>query len=285
MKYFFTIGITLALLSGNSAFAAMHFQPEAKQRQGMTQQAPKAHSPKEKPKKHSGMQRKKPGILLMEGTGASVTLIRPDGVILPLEPNEGKFAIPKTGLDNYHALVAEKTTGNVIESAIRYVSLRGKPSGHSPSELTAQQKASFEIVPAPLPREHWHYTSGKNAVFTLRLLNEPIAGAMVFLTTANGTTVDTITDSNGKFAFQLPEDFEKIIPGRRKNAPVEFRIEAEVEKDGKQYFSSLSDKYYVNPNHWQSFQGGLLVMALGMGVGLFFTFKNHKTASRKGKKS
>ncbi|MCM8921286.1 MAG: hypothetical protein LC540_14695, partial [Candidatus Thiodiazotropha sp.] len=51
-------------------------------------------------------------ITLENGEGATITLWKPDLSTQTLNLEHGGITIPKTGLDNYHAVVAEKDWGN-----------------------------------------------------------------------------------------------------------------------------------------------------------------------------
>ena len=106
---------------------------------------------------------------------AQVVLWKPDLSTQPLEIQQGKVGLKGTGVDNYHAIVAERTEGKLTEVAIRYEYARGKPSGHSSTELTAADKSTLEIVPEPIPREHYRYHSDQTWDFIVRFQGLPLA--------------------------------------------------------------------------------------------------------------
>ena len=218
--------------------------------------------------------------MLSEFEGASTHLWKPDLKSLRLVMNNGVVGIKSTGMDNYHALVAKKKTGKMTEVAIRYLYMHGKPSGISPSVLTGAVKSSFEIVPAPLPREHSRYYAAHDAVFLVRHEGQPVINSPVSITTSNGTSLHQTTDRTGAIRFTFPDDFKEIKPGRRKNKPAEFLISGDYSNNGKQYRTSLSAEYHVNPAHWRSFELGLFVIVLGFFTGLIVVRRNNKNNSK-----
>ncbi|GAB4354364.1 MAG: hypothetical protein Kow006_20080 [Gammaproteobacteria bacterium] len=185
-----------------------------------------------------------------------------------LTTDNGALQLKPTGVDSYHALVAERTSDNGHESAMRYVVLRGKPSGHSPAELLALEKVPLEIVPDPLPREHHRYLSERPAKFLLRFQGKPLADAAVIVQTSNGAHYELTTDTDGRFEIQLPGDFGPVKAGRRRNPPADFVVRTQHRASGKYYRASLSAPYYVNPRHWQSNRTGLAAALSGFAVGL-----------------
>lgn len=200
--------------------------------------------------------------------GAEIRLWRPDLRTLPLKVEHGSITIPKTGMDNYHAIVAEKDWGNLRETVIRYEYLRGKPSERSPSELTAAEKATFEIVPEPLPREHQHFFGGTSWTFLIRFKGRPLGARGAILETSNGSRLEAVSSPGGRVTFTLPDDFAGIVPGERDPRAAEFQVTAEHRADGIVYQTMLSAEYRVSPAHWRSTPMGLGVMALGFLVGI-----------------
>ncbi|HEY9051784.1 MAG TPA: hypothetical protein VIQ03_09590 [Gammaproteobacteria bacterium] len=195
-----------------------------------------------------------------------------------------------TGKDNYHALVAQReytdSTGIVTqESAIRYVYMNGKPTGRSPSELTQFIKTPLEIVPDPLPREHWHYKAGDTINFVVRFNSEILADQPVSLSTGNGTVLKGRTNIDGEISFQLPDDFPSTQAGRRNNPASELLLHTTWSHEGEKYASWLSSDYQVDPSHWRHTDLGAWITTGGFIFGAFITglgFRN-KTASRKKK--
>jgi len=224
---------------------------------------------------HQGHERNAAKVfLLKEGEGASQVLLKPDLSRSPLAAGQGGVKLVPTGMDNYHALVASRIRGALHETAIRYVYLHGKPSGNSPSLLTAELKSVFEIQPYPLAREHWRYTGGETAGFLLRFRGEPLTGAKVSFTSSNGTSAEFTTDADGYFAFDLPDDFSSVKPGRSGNRPAEFVLSAGYEDGAERFVTTLSSEYFVNPDHWQSLPLGMATAAGGMLLGGLLTFRN-----------
>ncbi len=201
------------------------------------------------------------GYRLQDTEGATVELWLPTLEKRPLTVAEdGSVKVKPTGIDYYHALVARRGD----ETAVRYITLRGKPSKRSPSELMEAAKAPLELVPTPYLREHQRYLTSKRAVFELLFEGKPVPSHTVSLTTGNGTRLFANTDAAGRVAFPLPEDFADVEPGRRANAPADFTVGADYQ--GHRF--SLTAQYYVNPRHWQSVSAGLWTGLAGFVAGL-----------------
>jgi len=205
---------------------------------------------------------------LREGAGAEVLLLTPDLAARPLAVQGEKAVVKPTGAEGYHMLLARRQLPGEEQVTARYFFLPGKPSGHSPSELLAAQISELEIVPAPLPREHWRYESSEEAVFQLRFSGAPLGGAAVRMITSNGTLLEAESDAQGMVRFGLPEDFAQVGAGREANAPGDFVVSAEHEAGGTRYVTTLNANYSVNPAHWQSTLGGGLSLAAGFLVGI-----------------
>jgi len=224
-----------------------------------------APSPTENPnhRSHRGPR----SVLLDIETGAEIVLWKPNLTTMPVQVKERKVRLPSTGMDNYHALVATRRKGHLVETAIRYVYLWGKPSGHSPRELLAQKKSDLEIVPNPLPREHYHYFSGQKWPFLVRFQGKPLRGERVHLKTANGSQLESTTDDKGLVVFELPDDFPNVQEGRRDRRNAEFELWVSHGIGNIEYRTTLNASYKVNPKHWHSTGWGVLFACAGFFVG------------------
>lgn len=188
-----------------------------------------------------------------------------------LKINNGQVKFRPTGMDNYHAIVVSKTHNDVEKTAIRYIYSFGKPSGHSPSEITNQVKSRLEIVPSPLPREHWEYKSNDDANFIVRFDGLPLVDKEISLSTSNGSIIKSRTDKLGEATFKLPDDFEEVKPGSEANEPGELLIHVKHTENGKKYATWLSSEYEVDPAHWRNTQLGAIVAGSGFLIGAFVT--------------
>lgn len=208
-------------------------------------------------------------IFLENGDGATITLWKPDLTTQPLTLQHGSLTMPRTGMDNYHAIVAEKDWGNHKEAVIRYEYRHGRPSKRSPSRLTAQQKTEFEIVPDPIPREHYRYHSQQRWGFLVRFKGQPASDLKVSLETSNRTQLSAISDTDGRVEFRIPDDFPGLVEGERDRRLSQFTASSEYFLDGKRYTTQLNADYRINPSHWQSTRWGLLVIGIGFIAGGF----------------
>lgn len=265
--------ISLLLVSGTPQ-AALTWQPappEAKQ-----QNNGGAHQG------HGGHRGGKP-FVLKDGEGAEAQMWLPTRVRRPLHVMEnGMVMVGGSGIDNYHLLFARKHTAAGEEVALRYLYQHGKPSGASPSSLVEHNKATLELVPAPLTREHQRYLSQKPFNFIARFNGEPLADKTVKLTTSNGSEIEGKTDGTGGVEVSLPDDFSDVQPGRSNNRPAEFVVSVSHDVGGTQYHTTLSAPYYVNPSHWRSTTGGLAAMFAGVVTGFVVLRRSRQGGDKAG---
>lgn len=236
---------------------------------------------------HSGSREK--SVYLEDQQNAVVKYIDPGlkELSLSAEDNSNKYVLPKTGMDNYHAIIAQRSTDKSHESSLRYIYMRGKPSGYSPENLIKQHKLPLEIIPDPMIREHWRYYSNNQHAFKIFFNNKPLTDSWVIFQSSNGTKLDAKTDSNGKVSFILPDDFQDVKAGRRANPPAEFLLRT-VHIDNKvTYKTNFSAPYSVNPSHWQSNMGGIIALSFGFISGIIIMRKHHHKTSKEqaGKKT
>ena len=204
---------------------------------------------------------------LENSEGAVMRLWKPDLSTTALTAEQGSITLPRTGVDNYHALVVEKDWGYLKESLIRYQYMHGKPSGHSTSELTAVEKTTFEIVPDPVPREHQHYRSNDSWNFLLRFRGAPAAQVPVALETSNGSRLNGVSDSNGLVTLRIPDDFSRLDAEERDPRTAEFSVSAGMADAGIIYQTRLSAEYRVDPGRWQSLGLGVFITGIGLVAG------------------
>lgn len=269
--------ITLFAVLGLLAFscqAAMVWQPAPP---GATAQQAGGHAG------HAGHRGGKP-FLLRDGEGAAAEMWLPDLERRHLHLNPGaRASVGGTGVDNYHLLFARRQAGERVDVALRYHYQHGKPSGESPSRLISAEKSLLEIVPAPLTREHQRYLSHKVFHFRVRFQGQPLAEQAVMLTTSNGSEIQGRTDREGRLALKLPDDFASVKPGRSNNRPAEFVLTTSHADSGRQYQTTLSAPYYVNPSHWRTTTGGLMAMFAGVLTGFVVLRRSRGSNSKTGR--
>jgi len=265
------MGATLAVaLFSINAQAAMHWAPAPKVQSHGHGGHGGGHD------RHAG----KP-FLLNDGEGAEAQLMSPSKAVKPLTLQHGKVSVKAMGTGNYHALLATRSVDGLHESAVRYIYMHGKPSGVSPSLLIGHEKSALEIEPAPLAREHWRYYSNTDAQFIVRFQGKPLAGAKVSLLTGNGSSAEFTADAKGLVTIPLPEDFAYEKPGRMANPASEFLLTAEHSAGTQRHITTFSYGYHVNPEHWQSTELGMAVVAGGMLIGGFMTLRKRRRKEKK----
>lgn len=193
-----------------------------------------------------------------------------------LHVENGLITLPKTGMDNYHALVITQRGDKTVNSSVRYVYGHGKPSKTSPTKITQFQKTTLEIEPILLPREHDRYKGSKSYDFLLRFDGKPLANQDIEFSTSNGSKETLQTDENGEFTLTLPDDFKDVVMKKRGNKPAEFVLKASYVNinSGVRHTSTLAMPYHVNPSdYWNDEAAGAVVLFLGLILGLYL-FRN-----------
>jgi hypothetical protein len=262
MKISTITGLFLATALGGAVAAPGKPEPT-----GMQQGKAKAEQGQRQPSRRASKKLK-----LVSADGAKITVWKPDLSTIVLGKEHvmhGIITLPRTGVSNYHAIVAEKDWDDSKEAIVRYEYLRGRPSKNSPTILSAAQKTEFEIVPDPIPRGHYHYYSGQEWDFITRFKDKPVPNLPVVFETSNGTRIEATSDANGIVSILLPTDFPDLVPGKRERLSSDFMLSAEYKHDGMTYQSALSAEYQINRLNWRSVGWGSAVMIVGMVAGGF----------------
>lgn len=207
--------------------------------------------------------------LMNSDSNASARLVLPDLTEQNLTFKLNTVMLPKPKMGGYYAMVAEGNSTDTTFSAIRYLSLHGRPSKISPTKLTALPKADLEIVPDPLHREHDRYTASKTYRFVAMFEGKPLGNTSITLETRNTPAHTYTTDAEGVAEITLPNDFRNVKPDRRANKPSEFLITLRHVANGTHYVSTFTMPYSANPNDfWQSQEWGAGAIFIGFLGGL-----------------
>lgn len=227
---------------------------------------------------HHGGKTKNMFALVGDGTSvlSEVKYILPNLEIKEVLVDENIFSLPRSMYDNYHAISVNATDQNKIYSATYYLYKHGKPSQISPTKITEFEKATFEIHPNPLPREHDRYYASKEYRFMLTFDNKAIS-TEVKITTLNGSELNFKSDEEGILRVILPDDFKDVKPNRGANAPSYFILSATHSDQNKSYFTTLTQEYHVNPtDYWQSITYGIFTALFGLFIGFFIYYRRVK---------
>ena len=202
-----------------------------------------------------------------------------------LNLENSRISIPRTGMENYHALVATQIAQNSIDSTVRYIYSRGRPSKVSPTKITQFEKTRLEIEPILLPKEHSQYEGSNTYRFKLRFDGKPLAYHQgITFTTSNGTKKTLESDEGGKFYITMPNDFKNVKTGKRANRPAELVLSASHFEKDITHTTSLAMPYYVNPlDYWftQFFAVGLVIFGIALGIYLLRNLTKKKKKKKK----
>lgn len=192
------------------------------------------------------------------------------------------ISLPRTGMENYHALFIQQTQAQNVSSSVRYIYSHGRPSKVSPTKITQLQKSDLEIAPILLPKEHNNYKGSNTYKFELRFKGKVLPKHSIIFTTSNGTKETFQSDVNGKFCVTMPNDFQNVTMKRRSNKPAEFILATAYENEGINYSSTLAMPYYVNPiDYWQTQVLAVVLVLLGLVIGIYMLRNINKKKKRK----
>ncbi|QSZ42745.1 hypothetical protein GJV85_11680 [Sulfurimonas aquatica] len=226
---------------------------------------------------HSGHMRKAPLYQLMdvdENSKVELSYYLSNLEKIDLEYSGKPVKMPRGKNDNYHAIIAKSDTNEKFVGASYYIYKYGKPSNVSPTKITLLDKLAFEIKPNPLPKEHDEYKTSKKYGFIVTLNAKPIS-TKINLQTLNGTTVEYTSDEDGRFSVILPNDFKDVKNSKRANRPSHFILSSKIKENTKEYETSFTMPYHVNPNdYWQNSKYGGLVALLGLVFGILIYRKS-----------
>jgi len=221
---------------------------------------------------------------LMNSDGnTSAHLVLPNLTSQPLSFKLNTVMLPKPPMGGYYAMIAEEKSTDRVYSAIRYLSLQGRPSKISPTKLTGLNKSVLEIVPDPLHREHDRYTASKSYRFLIRFHDQALADTTVSFETHNTPAQTLMSDENGKFTITLPNDFKNVQIGRSENKPSEFLLSVNHKEAETLFVTTLTMPYSLNPNDfWQSQPYGAGAVFLGFLGGIFLYRRHLKSGVSRG---
>ena len=199
-----------------------------------------------------------------------------------LELENGLITLPRTGVDNYHALVVNQTHENSVNSSVRYIYNYGRPSKTSPTKITHMKKSDLEIAPVLLPREHDRYTGSNTYKFEVRFQDRKLAYRPVTFYTSNGSEEILESDEGGTFEVTMPNDFKEVKPGIRANRPAEFILKTSHMHEGTTYTTTLAMPYHVNPtDYWRTQTFAVVLLILGLIIGIYMLRNVNKKKKRK----
>ncbi|MDD3529615.1 MAG: hypothetical protein PHS77_07030 [Gallionellaceae bacterium] len=183
---------------------------------------------------------------------------------VPVERAGFKVQAGKVG--NYHWLQATEASqaGVVTASTAHYFS----NPGPAPTAMLHLAKADLEIVPQPLPREHWRYRAGETWEFLIRFKGEPVRDMGVRLETSAGTQQVFRTDGEGVLRVTFPADVANEAPkgGHDHGRGGQNRFVLAVgltDQDGRYYLTGFNHVYGAAADANRSLAAGLGFLALG----------------------
>lgn len=175
------------------------------------------------------------------------------------------FTLAPGKLGNYHWLQAREETpeGIVTASTAHYFA----NPGPAPSALLRQPKAELEIVPQPLPREHWRYRAGESWTFLVRFHGQPLPGAGVRLETSGGHQTVYQADARGQVQVNFPDDVRTATaPGGHHGRQPENRFVLAVghtDAQGRYYLTAFNHRYAQAADQGKDYAAGLGFLLLG----------------------
>ncbi len=177
---------------------------------------------------------------------------------------DGQFAVSAQGMGNYYWMIARSESPEQITTAstVKYFA----NPGAAPTQMLGLAKSELEIVPQPLPREHWQYRERENWKFLVRYRQRPLPGAKVHFETAAGSRADVVADANGIASVIFPTDLPAPAnhAGGHGMAPGgEFLLAVTHEDGASRYLSTFNYTYSRDAMAGRSIWAGSAFMLLG----------------------
>lgn len=183
---------------------------------------------------------------------------------------------------NYHWLQASGDWhGCSTDLSTAYYNNMGK--GDAPTEMLLLTKAALEIIPQPLPREHWRYRGGDAWSFLVRWQGQPLIDAGVLFVDSLGNAQALRSDDKGMVRVVFPDFMPDEMAhdaheaaGHNQQARRGFALWA-VAPDGSS-LAGFDYHYAANASYQHSLWYGVGLAVLGMlaAVGLFVRRKKAK---------
>jgi hypothetical protein len=200
---------------------------------------------------------------------------------VPVMDNGFRAEAGKVG--NYHWLQAGESTrfGVFTASTVQFFA----NPGPAPTAMLQLAKADLEIVPQPLPREHWRYRAGETWNFLVRFHGRPVPDMGVRLETSGGTQKVYKTDGQGLVRVTFPDDVSSAParPGGHDHGSSgqnDFVLAvALTDSAGHYYLTGFNHVYAAAADAGRSLPAGLAFLAVGGVIALPLTLrrkeKNH----------
>ncbi len=177
----------------------------------------------------------------------------------------GRFALTAEGRGNYYWISARTASPSavIVAGTVRYFSNPG-PAATAMLEIV---KSELEIVPAPLPREHWQYREGEIWQFNLRLHGRPLANTALWFVSEHGARKRFMSDAQGHVRVTFPEDIPTTqaarTGGHHQRQKARFVLVAEHRDAGRRYLTAFNYSYAPSAMRGKSLMAGLGFMLLG----------------------
>ncbi len=208
-----------------------------------------------------------------------ITAYPPEGAARELPLAGGPVDITSGPMGNYHWLQARVETPDEVRvaSSFRYF---GNP-GPAPTAMLAQPKGELEIVPQPLPREHWQYRSNQEWAFLIRYQGQPLANATLHFMTRNGSHDATRSGPDGVARIYFPDDWppEAAGDGSPRRAMSPFVLMVEHQGTSRRYHTAFNAQYGTDPMAERNLPAGMGFLALG-GILALPLLRRKKTAAK-----
>lgn len=205
---------------------------------------------------------------------------RPDSVPVKV----GGFRVGAGKVGNYHWLQAVEASpaGVVVATSAHYFA----NPGPAPTAMLHLAKAELEIVPQPLPREHWRYRAGETWAFLVRFHGQPLAYMGVRLETSGGAAQVFRTDADGIVRVTFPDDVADEVAGTGRKGGHDHgqggqnRFVLAVganDTDGRYYLTGFNHVYGAAADAGRSLPIGIGFLALGGLIALPLTIRRKES--------
>lgn len=177
----------------------------------------------------------------------------------------GRFALAPEGRGNYYWIAARAESPDTVTVAgtVRYFS----NPGPAPATMLEVAKSELEIVPEPLPREHWQYREGETWTFNLRFHGRPLTNAPIWFIGEHGARHRYMSDAQGRVRVTFPEDIPTTqnarTGGHHQRQKSRFVLVAEHHDAGRRHLTAFNYSYAPSAMRGKSLMAGMGFMLLG----------------------
>jgi hypothetical protein len=184
---------------------------------------------------------------------------------------------------NYHWLQASGSWHG-CSTTLNTVHYNPMGKGDAPTDMLLLPKAVLEIIPQPLPREHWRYRGGDVWSFLVRWQGNPLVDSGVLFVDSFGNAQALRSDDKGMVQVAFPdfmpeENADEAQSGHSQQPSSGFAVW--VIAPDTSTLTGFDYKYAPNAMHQHSLLYGVGLAMLGMLIAVVLFVRRKKAKKRR----